>query len=83
VSWYLVPKGAVLTSAKRKPRPVLVATGRASFAAAGTGKLKVTLTAAGKRHLKAAKTLKLTAKGAFIPTTGTTVTTKKTFRLRR
>ncbi len=61
---------------------MLVASGRASFSAAGTGKLKVNLTAAGKRLLKNAKTLKLTAKGMFTPSGATAVTATKTFVLK-
>ena len=48
IRWYVVPEGAHLASAK----PVLIATGRLSFTKTGTGKLNVTLTAAGKKLLE-------------------------------
>jgi hypothetical protein len=64
VGWYEVPAGAKL--AKRTPaKPVLVASGKFTFSAAGTGKVKIGLTAGGKRLLKHAKRVKLEAKGAF------------------
>jgi DNA-binding MarR family transcriptional regulator len=47
----------------------------------GTGKLKLRLTAAGKRLLKKAKQLKLTAKGTFTPTGKTATVTTRTFSL--
>ena len=45
----------------------LIASGRHSFAAAGSATVKITLTAAGRRQLKHAKRLALTGKGAFTP----------------
>jgi hypothetical protein len=81
VSWYLVPAGAHI--ARGKPKPTLVATGKLKFSKAGTSKLKVKLTKAGKRLLKHAKTFKLTAKGSFTLTGKKAVTTTKTFKLRR
>lgn len=80
IDWYEVPSGAA--SASAKPKPVLVASGHASFSAAGTGKLKVNLTAAGKRLLKKARSLKLTAKGTFTPTGDTAIIATKTFVLK-
>ncbi len=64
VQWYEVPSGAKLAK-HSKAKPVLVASGQMSFPAAGTSQVKVRLTAAGKRLLKHAKQLKLTAKGVF------------------
>jgi hypothetical protein len=78
VGWYELPPGAKLamhTTAK----PVLVAYGQMTFAAAGAGTIKVKLTAAGKRLLKHAKRLKLTAKGVFTPSGGAGVGTTKGF----
>lgn len=66
VQWYEAPAGAKLAK-HSKAKPVLVASGQMSFAAAGVGKLKVKLTGAGKRLLKHAKNVKLTAKGTFAP----------------
>jgi uncharacterized protein (AIM24 family) len=61
---------------------VLVAAGHLTFAA-GTAKMKVKLTAAGRRLLKHAKHLKLTGKAVFTPTHKTAVVASKTFTLRR
>ena len=80
IDWYQVPSGAA--PASTKPKPVLVASGHASFSAAGSGKLKVNLTTAGKRLLKKAMSLKLTAKGMFTPTGGAAVIATKTFVLK-
>ncbi len=82
INWYQVPPGAKLAK-KAKPKPVLVASGQRSFSAAGTAKIKIKLTAAGKRLLKHAKKLKLTAKGTFTPTGKTPITTTKVFVLKR
>jgi hypothetical protein len=64
IGWYEVPPGAKLAK-KTKVKPVLVASGQKSFAGAGTGTITVKLTTAGKRLLKHAKQLRLTAKGTF------------------
>ena len=45
------------------------------YATAGTASLKVRLTAAGRRALKRARSLKLAVVTTFTPTTGTPVTT--------
>jgi hypothetical protein len=81
IQWYEVPAGASV-SKKSKAKPVLVASGRASFAAAATQKLKIKLTSAGKRLLKGAKSLKLTAKGSFTPAGRTPVVVTKAFVLK-
>jgi hypothetical protein len=81
VDWYQVPPGAKLAS-KAKPKPLLVASGTLTFTRAGTSKLKVKLTAVGKRLLNSRKTLKLTAKGTFIPTGQAPVSATKRFVLR-
>ncbi len=83
IGWYLVPQGAHLTATKHKPKPVLVASGRVSFPKAGSGKLRLKLTGAGKRLLKHSRTLKLTAKGTFTPTGKTGVRATKTFKLKK
>jgi hypothetical protein len=79
VAWYFVPKGAHVARA----RPVLVATGGASFAAAGKRNIKIKLTAKGRKLLKNAQTLKITVKGTFTPAARTAVVARKTFTLRR
>ena len=77
ISWYELPKGAHLSSAK----PVLVASGRATTSAAGGVKLTIKLTAMGKRLLKASRSLKLTAKGTFTPAGHAATSTTKQFML--
>ena len=81
IYYYRLPPGAKLARAKAKP--VLVAVGQASFAAAGTSKLKVKLTLAGKRLLRHGRSLKLTAKGVFTPSGEAPVTATKAFVLKR
>jgi hypothetical protein len=80
IDWYQVPAGAKLAKAKRKP--VLVASGRATFSAAGTETVKLKLTTAGKNLLKHASRLKLTAKATFTPSGKTAISTTKTFSLK-
>ncbi|HEY4812686.1 MAG TPA: hypothetical protein VIH71_16690 [Solirubrobacteraceae bacterium] len=63
VKWSYVPKGAKAAKAK----PVLVVSGRMTFTGAGTGRLRLKLTAAGKHLFEHAKRLKLTAQGTFTP----------------
>jgi hypothetical protein len=82
VDWYEVPPGAHLAR-KTKARPVLVASGRRHVSAAGTFKIKLKLTAAGKRLLKRAKRFKVTAKAIFTPTGKRPITATKTFVLKR
>ncbi len=82
IDWYQLPPGAKLAS-RAKPKPVLVAAGRLGFAAAGTGTLKLKLTPAGKKLLKRARRLKLTARGTFTPTGGTAVKATRGFLLKR
>ncbi len=81
VQWYEVPGGAKVAK-KVKTKPVLVASGQASFAGAGTSKVKVRLTAAGKKLLKGAKGVKLEAKGVFAPKNASSVSATKTIVLR-
>jgi hypothetical protein len=81
VDWYEVPKGAHVSSAKSKPKPVLVATVTVSFTSASKKTVKLRLTSAGKSLLKAHRSIKLTAKGVFTPSGGRPVTWLKTFVL--
>jgi hypothetical protein len=64
VQWYEVPAGAKLAK-HSKAKPVLVASGQATFSAAGVGKLKIRLTAQGKKLLKHGKGVKVEVKGVF------------------
>lgn len=81
VSWYQVPNGAHLASGK--PKPVLIATGKASFTKPGTVKIMLNLTRKGHQLLEHANQLKLTAEATFIPTNKTAVIAFKTFTLER
>lgn len=72
VVWYLLPSSAKLAK-KTAAKPILVASGKLAFSTAGAGKLKLTLTTAGKRLLTQAKRVKLTAQGTFVTRGGPTV----------
>ena len=82
LDWYELPAGAKLAR-KSKPKPVLVASGERTFSAAGTAKITLKLTTAGKLLLKHARHLQLTAKCAFTPTGEAPVEVKRAFSLRR
>ncbi len=82
-SWYVVPRGAHLSKAKHKAKPVLIAKGRVTFSGAGSAKLKIKLTGTGKRMLKHAKRMKLTGKSAFTPNGGAAVVSMKKFTLKK
>jgi alpha-tubulin suppressor-like RCC1 family protein len=82
IDWYEVPSGAHLAK-KTKPKPVLVASGQRSFSAAGKATIKIRLTAGGKRLLKHARQIKLTAKGTFTPTAMAPVSATHAFVLKR
>jgi hypothetical protein len=82
IDWYEVPVGAKLAR-RSTAKPVLVALGRVTFLAAGTGKIRVGLTAAGRKMLKHAQRVRLTAKGMFDTYAKETVATTKTFTLLR
>lgn len=82
VDWYYVPAGAHI--AKAKPKAVRVGSGSLAFNAAGTGRLKIKLTAAGRKLLKKeqiahAKLLRITAQGTFKPTGGASIVVQKSF----
>jgi hypothetical protein len=79
IDWYYLPNGAHLASGK--PKPVLVAAGKATFARAGRLKITIDLTANGKRLLKHAKQLALTSKDTFTPTARHAVVATKKFML--
>jgi hypothetical protein len=81
IDWYYVPKGAKVSTLK--PKPVLVATGKASFSKASLVKLTIKLTQSGKQMLKRAKSLKLTSKGTYTPAGKAAVVATKTITLKR
>jgi hypothetical protein len=80
IDWYYVPTGARVS---RVLRPVLVATGTATFSSAGPVKLAIRLTINGRRMLQTSKRLKLTAKGIYTPAGTRPVTAIRTFTLKR
>jgi alpha-tubulin suppressor-like RCC1 family protein len=80
IDWYYVPPGAHLA---RRPTPVLVTAGRLRFATAGTRKITLKLTPAGRRLLRKRKRIALTAEGSFTPTGKRAVTAKASFVLKR
>ena len=61
----------------------LIASGRRSYAAAGLGTVSIKLTAAGRKALRRAKRLRLTAKGTFTSAPDPPVTATRAFTLRR
>ncbi len=65
VQGYELPGGAKLAK-QTVAKPVLVASGKLTFAGAGSGMVKLTLTAQGKRLLKHAKRMRLEARGRFV-----------------
>ncbi len=80
IDWYTIPKS---THARKHAKPLLIATGKAIFAAAGTKHIIIKLTRKGTQLIKNAKSIKLTAKGTFTPTGKPAVTALRTFTLRR
>jgi hypothetical protein len=75
VEWYRLPKGH---------KPVLIASGRHVFAAAGRATLLVELTAAGRSELARARRLVLVAEGTFTRASGgPPVTAVRSFAVRR
>lgn len=79
ISWYLVPKGAHLASAK----PLLLAVGRLSFTQPGMSSFSIKLTAAGRSRLSHATQLRLTAKGVLTPNGSGAVDSTRSFTLKR
>ncbi|MEA2375363.1 MAG: hypothetical protein QOD53_1826, partial [Thermoleophilaceae bacterium] len=81
VTWYYVPQGAHVASTRK---PIVVASGTKTFKKAGKAKLKIKLSSAGRKMLKAAKkSVALTSKGTFTPKSGKRVSSKRTFKLKR
>ena len=81
IAWYYLPKGAHIASGK--PKPVVVATTKKSFTEAATVKLTMKLTRTGRRLLKHARGLGVTAKGTFTPSHGAAILAIKAFTLKR
>ena len=83
LSWYEVPKGAHVSSAKGKPQPVLVATTTASFSGTTLKTLELHVTRAGRALLKQSKRITLTDKAVFARPGKPSVTWIKAFVLTR
>jgi subtilase family serine protease len=79
IGWYQLPHGATVA----KPKPVLVASARVTFTAAGRRTIRLSLTSAGRALLRRSKQLKLTAKATFTPRGKTPVSATKSFQLKR
>jgi hypothetical protein len=82
VGWYQVASGAKVAK-KTKAKPVLVASGKLTFRAAGTGRLRIGLTAAGRRLLGRARQVRLVAKGTFVAGGGVNVQSIRSIVVRR
>jgi hypothetical protein len=93
IDWWYLPPGAKLSakaasrstkaaSKKEAPAPVLVASGKRKFYEAGSGVIKVRLTAAGRSLLKRSKRVRLTAKAVFTAGGKTAYTASKSFELK-
>jgi hypothetical protein len=82
IDWYQVPSGANLAR-KAHPGPLLIAVGKLTFSAKGTARMKIKLTVAGRRLLKHAKQLKVTAKGTFTPRGKSPITTTRVLLLKQ
>ena len=82
IEWFYVPPGAKLAK-KAKRSPVLVASGRLVFGSAGTGTIKVRLTAKGKHLLRTSKRIQLTAVCSFTPVGEKPLKTSRSFELKR
>jgi hypothetical protein len=80
VSWSYLPKAS---GHGAKPRSVTVAVGRATISRAGTMSVKIVLTSAGRRLLKHASRIKMTAKGSFVAVGRAPVLAAQTFTLSR
>ena len=79
IEWFVTPKPAH----GKKAKPVLIATGHATASGIQSVTVPMHLTAAGKRLLKGAKQIKVTADATFTPTSGAPVKATRTFQLRR
>jgi hypothetical protein len=83
IVWYYVPHGAHLARAKAKPRPVPIAAAGAAFSKAGSYTLRLRLTIRGRRILRHAKRLAVTARGVFTPSGAGALVARRSFTLRR
>jgi alpha-tubulin suppressor-like RCC1 family protein len=85
IDWYYVPPGARLARGARaaqSAKPVLFASGSASFATAGSKPVTLRLTLTGRKLLRHRKRIALTALGSFTPRGKRTITATRSFSLR-
>jgi len=80
ISWYQLSKRA---HAAAKAQPLLIARGKVAFAAPATKRVFVRLTSEGKRLLRSATRISLTARGSFTPTGAATLVIVKSIVLKR
>jgi len=80
VSWSFQPRR---TARNRHPKPVTVASGSAIVSTSGTATVKIALTSAGKRMLKRAARISLTATGWFSASAVEAVVASRAFTLTR
>lgn len=83
IDWYSLPSGARVASGKPKRNAVLVAEGEKTLSGAGMVTVAIRLTTDGKRVLKHAKRLTLTAQGTFTIPGRRRVTATRKFTLVR
>jgi hypothetical protein len=79
VQWFYSAMGAKLARVK----PLLIATGRQTFAGAEKGRITIRLTAAGKRLLKHSASVRLTMRDSFTPVGQAPVRYERAMTLRR
>jgi alpha-tubulin suppressor-like RCC1 family protein len=82
IDWYYLPPGARLAHAALSAKPVLFASGSASFATAGSKQVTLRLTLAGRKLLRHRKRIALTALGSFTPRGKRAITATRSFSLR-
>jgi hypothetical protein len=80
IDWYTAKPTA---GAGKKAVPVLVASGKSRLATAGTAKVTMKFTAAGKALLRRSRSLHLSARSTFTPTAGDPTTATRSFVLKR
>jgi hypothetical protein len=83
IGWYQIPKGAHLARRKRAPKPVLVASVKVKISAAGKVKVRLKLTAAGRKLLARARRQTLTSLASFTPADEAAVTARRNFTVKR
>jgi hypothetical protein len=81
--WYEVPKGAHVSSAKHKLKPLLVASVTVSFAGPASKTVTLRLTSFGRGLLEHRTSIRLTGKAVFTPAGGRPVTWIKSFTLKK